>query len=1188
MQVRKSWTRTFALILMIALMVGMLPVTQAQAATTHGTFSMQDLPYSYQFTSSYPAPFGNITHERTWHAYYIDENGSGNIRQTYCIQYGTSVSTGSSLTYEESYSSLSATQKTLLNKALIFGYNEMTGTKYGGTWQTETMATQAMIWIIVNGQYGTSWESRIADVMLSDSSSARNIYNTMRSNLEALDTIPSFAGSSTSTAPEHELKYNMTNGKYELTLTDSNNVLKYFDFSASGVSFTRSGNKLTISTSNVLESLVVRANKNLPKEEYPTLMDGSPEYWTHGTWQDLVSLNVSGTFTVPAVMKLSTERLGNIKLVKTSEDGIVSGLKFRITGNGLDQTVTTGSDGTFLIEKLVAGSYTISEVDTPNRYVVPQSQTITVVPDKTTTVTFNNILKKFYIYITKTDAETGGAKREDTDATLSGAVYEIYDAKGNLVETVTAEGSVAKSKLLVLGTYTVKEKTPPTGYNLNPNPVTVTGDFDGQMVEIGRADTGIQDTVIKGQVSLVKFIDAPLTGDTEDGGIKTPLEDVTFVFTLKSTGYEACRITTNADGYAITPLLPYGVYRVEELQGESNDGYRLVEPFDVNIDTQSKIYRYIVENKVYKTDVKIIKTDVETGKSIPLAGTTFKIKDSAGNWVTQSYNYPTPTTIDEFQTAADGTLVLPEPLRAGDYWLFEVTAPYGYTVAAEPVKFTVSSDNQSVLLEIVAENQPVKGTVTVEKLGEYLTGFEETEHDTYGSIYTPIYKVRGVPGTVYDVVAVTDIVTPDGTIRAEAGSVVATLTTGSDGRATSPELYLGQYQLIEQSVPVGFVLDDTPIPFELTYIDQDTAIVTENEWVQNERQKAAVTLNKDAETVENQSYDPYGDITFGLYNAAEFTNGKGDTVLEKDSLLEIVTLDETGTGIIQTDLPFADYYVKELTAGSGYYLNENAYAFTLEHTDTDIPVVEIAINDGEPIPNELMRGSLRITKTAEDGNVEGISFRITGTSVNGTPYEKEYETDERGMIEITGLPIGEYEVMEIVNEKTVGYIRQDSQMVTVAAGDTSEISFENRLIRGGVKLIKTDAEGNRLNGAVFGLYQNGGELLQEFTVMENGEYTIDNLLYGSYYLLEHSAPEGYELSDAPYPFTISTHGETVEITAVNEKTETPVQPTPTNSGKGDSPKTGDDSNILFPVLLLIAAGAGITAAMWKRRKGKKQ
>ena len=82
MQVRKSWTRTFALILMIALMVGMLPVTQAQAATTHGTFSMQDLPYSYQFTSSYPAPFGNITHERTWHAYYVDENGSGNIRQT--------------------------------------------------------------------------------------------------------------------------------------------------------------------------------------------------------------------------------------------------------------------------------------------------------------------------------------------------------------------------------------------------------------------------------------------------------------------------------------------------------------------------------------------------------------------------------------------------------------------------------------------------------------------------------------------------------------------------------------------------------------------------------------------------------------------------------------------------------------------------------------------------------------------------------------------------------------------------------------------------------------------------------------------------------------------------------------------------------------------------------------------------
>lgn len=194
-----------------------------------------------------------------------------------------------------------------------------------------------------------------------------------------------------------------------------------------------------------------------------------------------------------------------MKLVKKSEDGVVANLKFKISGNGIDRTYTTNEKGEILIENLVAGEYTITEADTPNKYVQPKTQVVTVKPAQTTAVSFDNVLKKFHIYITKTDEETGSTSQGD--ATLNGAEYDIYNAQGNFVEHIKADGNVAKSSLLPLGTYKIYETVPPTGYTLNEEPMTVTGDFDGQTVEVGRADTGISDRVIKGQVAVTKFAD---------------------------------------------------------------------------------------------------------------------------------------------------------------------------------------------------------------------------------------------------------------------------------------------------------------------------------------------------------------------------------------------------------------------------------------------------------------------------------------------------------------------------------------------------------------------------------------------------------------------------------------------------------------------------------------------------------
>lgn len=1171
------------------------PVMAKERASTTGSVVLEKHPQlTYQFDNSYPEPFNKKLFKQNWWTYKMNVNNSGSYKRVYCIQYSVPANTGDSYEQQgDEYNRLSAEQKKLLGRALMFGYNDSAGSQYAGTWLENAIATQSMVWVITGGQYGTSWEKKIVDTLLRDSARAKEIYYEIRANMENYDKIPTFTASSESKAKDYELKYNMNNGKYELSLTDNNNVLKYFDFASSGISISRSGNKLNLSSSEAFDTRTLKANKNLPKDELPAIVGGSPEYWYNPTQQNFASLNVNGSReNVPAYFKLHTEKIGHVKLVKKSEDGVVANLKFKISGNGIDRTYTTNEKGEILIENLVAGEYTITEVDTPNKYVQPKTQVVTVKPAQTTAVTFDNVLKKFNIFITKTDEETGSTPQGD--AILNGAEYDIYNAQGDFIEHIKAEGNVAKSSLLPLGTYKIYETVPPQGYTLNEEPMTVTGDFDGQTVEIGRADTGISDRVIKGQVAVTKFADKPLTGDTEDDGVKLPLEGIEFTLTLKSTGEEACKIVTDADGYAITPMLPYGTYRIEETKGA--DGYRRIEPFDIVIDQNGKIYKYILENTVYETDVKIIKKDAETGKVIPLAGTQFKIKDSEGNWVKQKYNYPVPTEIDTFETAQDGTLVLPEPLRYGSYELHEVKAPDGYTLSKEPIPFTVTSENPSTMLEVVCSNQPVKGTVTIEKLGERFTGadFRMTE---YGKLFTPIYELKGLEGISFDIIASEDIATPDGTVRYEAGTVVDTITTGADGKTTSRPLYLGKYQAVEKNTEDGFVLDTQKHPFELTYKDQHTEIVTASMRVENQRQKAKVSLVKEFEALCNQTYSPLSSVVFGVYAKEDILTASGEIGIEKGSLVDVFAVDEMGNGMMNTDIPAGSYFVKELATGNGYILSDREYPFEFQHMGTEAPVIPIHINDGKPIENLpvgeytvsevaddktignitpddqtvkvengntttaefeniLQRGGIRIEKSAEgETDLSGFEFEISGTSLTGVSYMEVFKTDKNGIIEVKDLLVGEYTVKELANDKTESYVLPADQLITVQHGETAEVKIENRKIRGNVEITKKSNDGKLLAGVVFGIFTEDGNKVLEITTDSNGKALAKELEYGDYYLQELKTIDGYKLNDKKFRFSVRENGGTIQIEVIND-TIREVPPT-----KTDTPKTGDNTNV---------------------------
>ena len=252
-------------------------------------------------------------------------------------------------------------------------------------------------------------------------------------------------------------------------------------------------------------------------------------------------------------------------------------------------------------------------------------------------------------------------------------------------------------------------------------------------------------------------------------------------------------VVCDENGFAQTKDMPYGVYTVHQTKGW--EGREFMKDFDVFISQDGQTYRYLINNANFESYIKVVKVDAETGKTIPYAGAGFQIYDPAGNKVSMTFTYPTPTTIDTFYTDADGQLVTPEKLEYGKgYSLVEVQAPYGYVLDSTPVPFDVTEENSTqeggiTLIKVDKPNMAQKGTISVEKTGEVFFGvnvFGEKDKDV---IYQPVYTVKGLAGAVYEITADEDIITPDGTLRYHKGDVVDTVTTDDEGFAKSKELY---------------------------------------------------------------------------------------------------------------------------------------------------------------------------------------------------------------------------------------------------------------------------------------------------------------------------------------------------------------------------------------------------------------
>lgn len=1137
----KKFTRITALLLAVAVIFGTmfaLPVSAASGDKVTITFD-------YCYDSA-----GNIIkfqQTTVSDGYMVGVPGEelckifADGKEAYCIEPGHTLYSGNTLTEDGStvWKKLGSAKQKAINLVLLYG-KPGSGKSLSGTEDQKWVATQLIVWEFVSGCRNTADGYKCTNTKFIDGICAgganpgvKSVYNAISKSLANYSTVPSFASAIASKAETYEMKY--TDGKYTLTLTDSNSILSDFSFkTTSGISVSKSGNKLTLtSTSPVNDVVTFNSAKSMPDVGKTVLVP-----YGDVTLQDVISGVENDADPIRAYFKVKTSS-GNLKLVKTSEDGNVANIEFTVKGDDYSKTVKTNSKGEFELTDLVPGKYTVTE-HTPTEYAEQKSKTVNVESGKTATVSFSNVLKKWNLTVTKTDAETKSAQG---DATLAGAVYGIYN-NGKLVDKYTTDknGSFTTSYYVCGDKWTLKEIEPSEGYLLDETEYHIGVEAKKYTLENNSVSIGVTEDILKGKIAIIKHTDDDSTK------IETPEKCAEFQVYLKSSGSYAKATESERDtlvcdeyGFAETKELPYGTYTVHQTKGWN--GTEFIADFDVFVNENGKTYKYLINNSSLESYVKIVKVDSETGKQIPYAGAGFQIYDPNDKLVTMTYTYPEVTTIDTFYTNSDGYLITPETLPYGKgYSVVEVQAPYGYILDSTPVYFDITAENTSeengvTIVKVEKKNTPQKGTITVEKTGDIFSNVtavgggytDENGNDVaLTTIYQPEYSVSGLSGAVFEIYADEDITTPDGTVRAKKDELVATLKTNTKGTATSKQIHLGKYRVVEKTAPYGFVLNKTVNHIELTYSGQNEKVTNTSTSFTNDRQKVVIDLTKILEQDEKFNIgnnDEILNVSFGLY-ADEDLKASNGTVIPENGLIEIVTCDEKGKATFKTDLPIGKYYVKEISTDNHYILSDRKYPVVFEYAGQDTASVHISVNDGEPIINSIIYGTIKGLKIDRETG-EKITGALFGLfSNNETEFTEETaiftaESNEEGIFTFENVPYGEYIVCEL--KPATGYL-PNGESYPMTISENKEV-VEINVLNDKIPELKTTA-------AIDGK--------KEFTV--NGDVTIDDVV--SY---KHLVPgkeytvKGILMDKATgKPFLVDGKEITSEVTFTAEKANSEV------------------------------------------------
>ena len=813
----------------------------------------------------------------------------------------------------------------------------------------------------------------------------------------------------------------------------------------------------------------------------------------------------------------------------------------------------------------------------------------------------------------KEDFQTGKIKinKSAEDGIISGRKFKItysYNGK-SLSETAktNAKGIATFDDLKVYDmstgkaiTYTVSEINVDTRYEaLKAKNVKLTdGDVDLTI------NVKFNNELKTGSIKINKQSE-----DNHNGGRE---------FTVTGNG-KTYSIKTGSDGVAILSDIP--VYdsnnqKIVYTISEKNVPVKYVVPASQTVTlTADATTTKTFKNVLKKFTAQVTKQDSETASAQgdgTLSGAVYGIYrngELVDTYTTDENGY--------FKTKeyVCGNYTVQEISPSEGYLLDETMYPVGaetenYSIEHNPISMTVTEDVLKGKISIIKHSDDGSTQIETPEVGaefevylkssgsyeaandsekDYLVCDENGEvHESGQTAYTPVFAKENLSGAVFQVIASEDIITADGTIRANAGDVVAELVTDENGYAETDLLYLGKYEVKEITAPDGYVLNAESQFVELTYAGQEIAVRdTVGTAFENDYQGIEISLSKVMENDEKfgiSAEESYKNVRFGLFAAENITAADG-SVIPADGLISEISLAENMSAKFDTALPFGKYYVQEIATDEHYVLNGKKYLVNFEYMGQEVTTVTV---DCGEFKNALKRGKISGKKVDEnEKSLENALFGLFAVDTAEFTADNAYMTavsDENGHFEFDKIPYGEYIVREI--EAPTGYILSDeSYPVTISEdGEVIEIKAVNKSTK--VRISKQDiTTGEELPGATLQIIDEDGNVATEWVSTDEAHFIEGKLIAGKEYTLRETiAPDGYEIA-SEIKFTVNTDGSVTEVVMYDEHTpDLEIPPTVTI----DTPNTGvsaDNSAELYLVAAAVIMAFGMVIC---KRNDKEQ
>ncbi len=1142
MKFRRLFKKAAVALMAAVTALSVLPATTAFAAGDIGTISFTHTYDSSGNTMRYnsSAVFDGYTAGGTGkYKYRMFVDGEN----AFCIQPGVPLKTGNTLkkASSDTWNALSTNQKKAVGLALLYGY-QGNRSHLSGSDDEKWLATQTLVWEFVTGcreATGSYQQNSTKAYSLHfgsnyPNSGAKAAYDQIVSLLSEHNTIPSFMSGGKNDITK-ELAYK--DGKYSITLTDKNSVLSDYSFSSSdgNVKVSRSGDKLTISSAVAVSGSVrITAKRN----GVPTVSD-SAKMIAYGdpNLQDLVT-GVENADTVVAYLNIETPT-GTIALKKTSEDGVVGGIQFNIKGDNFNKTVTTDKDGNITVEGLFPATYTITE-QSIDRYEPQKSQTVTLIGGKTTTVNFNNTLKRGSLEVIKNSEDNlvEGVKFHLYGTSLSGLPvdeYAVTDAKG-----------VAKfSDVLISGDtpYVVEEVDTAIRYVV---PASQTAPIEWEKVTSRTFVNVLKKfnvTVTKSDVETgTEQGDASLAGAVY--GIYKG-EELIDTYATDNNGQFTTEYYVCGDDWTIREISP-------------SEGY-LLDPTIHKVGAEPELYTVEynstandVNEQVIKGNIAIIKhtDDGETQIETPEVGATFEVYlKSAGSFENAKETERDVLTCDEngFAQTKDMPYGIYTVHQTSGWDGRELMKDFDVFISADgqTYRFLINNANFESYIKIVKKDAETGKTIPYAGAGFQI-------YDPSGSLVSMTFTYPEV-------------------------TTIDTFYTTADGDLITPQTleYGKGYSLVEVQAPYGYVLNSEPVYFDVMQenSEEESGITVIEVVRSNMAQKGTITVTKSGEmfsTVAGDKglYQPIfsvGNLEGAVYEiraAEDIYTLDGTLRASKGEVVDTVTTGKDGTAKSK-ELYLGKYEVKEVTAPFGMVLNEEIHAVELVYAGQEIAVTETAtgfVNERQRVEIDLVK-ALEIDKdygVGENGELADVTFGLYAAEELTAADGKTIPAD--GLIEviflnenghgkaISDLPIGNYYVQEI--KTNAAYLTSDTkypvnfeyagqETATVHITANEDNAIENKLIYGSVSGKKSDEDGKALGGAVIGIFKVGTteftkeNAIKTTTSADDGSFSFAKVPYGTWVIREIESPKGFVLSEEEIPVTIGKVDEVVEIELVN-------------------------------------------------------